>query len=144
MPVHWTCDEQTAKVLRTNQRPECKICKPKKTTKNTQSPFFDSVPPALVIIIIIMLISCVFFLLLCTFRTYGRFTMDVILTSAFGVQATVQTDPNNEYTRHAETLLQAGVVSPLASKIHLPAQHSRFFNTPYHYNNLIIIISVSQ
>ena len=70
--------------------------------------------------------------------------MDVILTSAFGVQANVQMDPNNEYTRHAETLFQVGLVSPLSSKIHLPAQHSRFINTAYHHNHLIIIISVSQ
>ena len=32
--------------------------------------------------------------------------MDVILTSAFGVQANVQMDPNNKYTRHAETIFQ--------------------------------------
>ena len=82
--------------------------------------------------------------LLSTFRTYGRFTMEVILTSAFGVQANVQMDPNNEYTRHAETLFQVGLVSPLSSKIHLPAQQSRFINTAYHYNHLIIIISVSK
>ena len=48
--------------------------------------------------------------------------MDVILTSAFGVQANVQMDPNNEYTRHAETLFQVPQVSRLTGKFHLPAE----------------------
>ena len=45
-----TCDEQTVKVPRTNQRPKCKIGKPKRQKNKTKtSAFQDSVPSARVI-----------------------------------------------------------------------------------------------
>ena len=54
--------------------------------------------------------------------------MDVILTSAFGVQANVQMDPNNEYISHAQSFLQVPWVSRLTCKLHLPAECVTFIN----------------
>ena len=55
--------------------------------------------------------------------------MDVILTSAFGVQANTQTDPNNEYTRHAQSFFEVPRVSSLTCKFHLPAECVTFINS---------------
>lgn len=39
-------------------------------------------------------------------RTYGKFTMEVILATAFGVQADIQNDPHEQYTSNAEVLFK--------------------------------------
>lgn len=39
-------------------------------------------------------------------RTYGKFTMEVILATAFGVQADIQNDANEQYTPNAEVLFK--------------------------------------
>ena len=43
-----------------------------------------------------------------TARTYGRFAMEVILTSAFGVQVDTQNNPDDVYTKHVSLVLAAG------------------------------------
>lgn len=44
-------------------------------------------------------------------RVYGKFTMEVILASAFGVQADIQTDPDEPYTPNAEQMFKAPPLS---------------------------------
>ena len=39
-------------------------------------------------------------------RVYGKFTMEVILSTAFGVQADVQTDQDEPYTPNAALLFR--------------------------------------
>ena len=59
-------------------------------------------------------------LLLFFFRVYGKFTMEVILASAFGVQADIQTDPDEPYTPNAEQMFKAPPLSVVLSKYSQP------------------------
>lgn len=49
-------------------------------------------------------------------RAYGKFTMEVILASAFGVQADIQTNADKLYTSNAEKLFQQHPLSVVLSK----------------------------
>ena len=49
-------------------------------------------------------------------RTYGKFTMEVILASAFGVHADIQTSADELYTSNAEKLFQQPGFSVFLSK----------------------------
>ncbi|XP_078362560.1 cytochrome P450 3A2-like isoform X2 [Oculina patagonica] len=46
-------------------------------------------------------------------RTYGKFTMEVILASAFGVQADIQTTADEPYTPNAERMFQTPPLSSI-------------------------------
>ena len=52
-----------------------------------------------------------------TYRTYGQLTMDVILTSAFGVKADTQNSLGDEYTKHADIFLKRNPVAGLAGTL---------------------------
>ena len=52
-------------------------------------------------------------------RIFGKFTMEVILASAFGVQADVQTNADEPYTPNAEQLFKVPPLSVGLSKLGL-------------------------
>ena len=66
-----------------------------------------------------LLIICMFALITnnVLIRIYGKFTMEVILATAFGIQSDVQTNADEPYTPNAEELFKAPPLSAGLSKL---------------------------